>query len=151
MKSYILMSLACLAVMLGFTDPLLAQKQLQDSLRVFEEPLQLESGGRDLIGYSKEQFELLKPSNAQRISSAEAKALNLPRNTRRVSTTILRSHKHQHSGMCWQISCSSKCSRCFMIWLDRDGDGKVKPTSELRCVDLQGNTVPLRIKRIQCE
>lgn len=145
------MSLACLAILFGFSSTSYAQKQLQDSLRVFEEPLQLESGGKDLIGYSEQTFEFLKPSDAKRLSIAEAQKLGVPSNTHRVVPTIMRTYKHQNYGMCWRFTCGANCSRCFILWFDLNGDGKVTPSYELRCINLKGESEPMYVRRIECE
>ena len=62
MKSLFIISLACLAVLVCFSNSGYAQKQLQDSLWAFSEPLQLETGGKELMGRRELKFKIKTPS-----------------------------------------------------------------------------------------
>ncbi len=48
----------------------------------------------------------------------------------------------EHDGKCFQIACAKEknCSTCGLMWWDRNGDGKVQPKRELRCVCKESKT-----------
>ena len=59
----------------------------------------------------------------------------------------------KYKGSCYAIGCakSSSCKECEMYWRDLNGDKKVQPKKELRCICIKGNTAcKITAKRTNC-
>jgi len=155
MNFRILFFLAFLAFFFSFDGSLKAQGSTKglDTMLLFKAPLQLESGGKDFIGYSEMSFVLQEKSKMKNIPLAYAKKFALPR-TAKISSgpIIIRSFVQQVDGDCFRFSCNGgSCDGCHLIWLDRNGDGKIQPATEVRCYTETGKIYSLRVKRVKCE
>ncbi|MEL7533227.1 MAG: hypothetical protein AAFN10_18085 [Bacteroidota bacterium] len=155
MKSQIIFSLAFFVFLFSFSSSLKAQKStngLVDSLLLFKAPLQLESGGKVLIGYSEMDFVLKTKSSMKRIPAAYAKKLAVPGNTQMATEPIIiQPFSRKVNDACFRFTCSTSCDDCQLLWFDRNGDGKIQPASEVRCVNSKGKLRLLRAERIECE
>jgi len=74
----------------------------------------------------------LSKKSVVQISSGKAKSLQLPASVRVLpaGTTV------KKGNTCFQIGCDKKggCTNCELYWWDRNGDRKIQPRQELRCI-----------------
>ena len=82
------------------------------------------------------------------ISISVAKTMNIPRPTKVSDQPVVLKYK----GNCYKFGCQKGegCSDCKLAWYDRNGDGKVQPRKELRCICSTGDKCRVRVKRIEC-
>jgi hypothetical protein len=55
---------------------------------------------------------------------------------------------------CLEVYCArtSSCSDCTMLWYDRNGDCKIQPRQELRCVcKAGGDNCGIKARRTECK
>ncbi len=152
MKYHFHLLLACLAILIGFTDSVHAQKQLQDSLWAFNEPLKLISEDRDLMDYQKMSFKPLTPDGLVLAPHKLTQAFSVPRSARMgVKPLLVSSYTSDKSESCWLYTCHYQCKECYLFWYDRNRDNLVQPLSELRCVTRQGKSRGISLQRVECE
>ena len=150
MKTKLFLSAAFLTLMMCFSLQSYAQaaKDWNDTMLVFNQPLEFLTGeelSKQILGSNGLQF---KPgATLNTISVSKAKKLILPRAVKTSSRPIVL----RHNGTCYQFSCDPACGTCQLVWLDRNGDGKVQPRRELRCVNAKGKVGKVSVQKVRCQ
>lgn len=147
MKTKLFLSTALFALMMCFSLQSHAQgtKVFNDTMLVFNSPLVFAQGGK-LIGAGI-GLQFKAGATLSLISASQAKKLVLPRAVRTSSRPIVL----RHNGTCYQFSCDEACGSCKLVWWDRNGDGKVQPRRELRCVNAKGKAGKVSVQKIRCQ
>jgi len=149
MKTKLFFSSALFALMMCFCIQSQAQtaKIFNDTLLVFKTPLEFTSGANIIgAGIGGVGLEFKAGSGLSTISLAKAKKLVLPRTVRTSTKPIVL----RHEGTCYMFSCDPACGSCQLVWWDRNGDGKVQPRRELRCVNAKGEAGKVSLKKTRC-
>lgn len=150
MKSHILFSLVFVAFMLSFSGVLKAQKN--DSPIFSEKITDIEAQDKVLPILSNTSFVLLDKSMMKRIPATFAKRYSLPTDARMATKAmVLKAFVDKTNTHCIRFSCVSNCESCYLVWSDRNGDGKIQPIAELRCMNKAGRQSGLKATRVDCK
>lgn len=77
------------------------------------------------------------------------KTYALPSNIKEVKTPVV----IKRGNTCYEIGCATakSCESCRMLWKDVNGDRKIQPRKELRCVcSSSGDQCKIRARKIKC-
>ena len=127
-----------------------AQRAFNDTMLVF----QVNPGflcNNEIIGLMGSSF-LLPNATFKQLAPmpiSMAKKLGVPRATKTASGPITLTHQ----GDCYRFGCKqgTGCQGCQLVWYDRNGDGKVQPKRELRCVCAQGDQCKIKVEKVNCD
>ncbi len=136
------------------------QQGIVDSLLLFQTPLEITSPGNRQIWAQAEEMGvalalkdlpttmLTLPGMGRftAIKLSAAKTAKVPVKTKISRTPIML----KHQGKCYVFGCANP-KTCSLVWYDRNGDGKVQPRRELRCMDRQGNSCQIVVKQAKCK
>ncbi|MEL6651656.1 MAG: hypothetical protein AAFQ87_12720 [Bacteroidota bacterium] len=148
MKTFRLSLLLGILLMIG--SSLSAQSQTavwNDTMMVFKTPLELASGGKFLLGDQGAGFQFLKLNAMKAAPSSFVTAASLPRKVKISTGPVIL--KNQNG--CFAFSCDKSCQSCRLVWYDRNGDGKVQPRKELRCVNAKGKVGRVSVSKVPCQ
>ncbi|MEM7659620.1 MAG: hypothetical protein AAF399_26125 [Bacteroidota bacterium] len=139
------------AALFGFASLLSVKAQVDDTLIFFKIdptlliPENLGIDANDMNG----PWSLMSMSKLKPVSVSAAKKLSVPRSVKTSSTPIVL----RRDGKCYEFGCKAGngCNSCQLVWYDRNGDGKVQPRKELRCVCGQGDQCKIRVRKVPCQ
>ncbi len=127
--------------------PKQADAQIIDSLPYFKLPLPEFVGDLDWDNI----FVVMEASkkNISALPSGVTKKIGVPPAVKKIDKPIIL----QRGGNCYKVGPSkNNCESCHLLWYDTNGDGKIQPKRELRCVC---NDCPepckVRGKRVDCD
>lgn len=137
-----------LSLLLMVSSSLSAQSQVawNDTMMVFKTPLELASGGKFLLGENG-PFQLQPQSGMRAVSASFAQTASIPRAAKTSTGPVIL--KNQNG--CFAFSCDKSCQSCRLVWYDRNGDGKVQPRRELRCVNAKGKVGRVSVSKVTCQ
>lgn len=147
MKSNIIFCFAFFAMMLSLSSSLKAQNRLRDTLQFFQQPLELESGGKFILGDSGFGYKLQPQSLMKTAAVSYSKKLAIPSATRVSNKPIILKNEKG----CFEFRCGDGCESCKIVWYDRNGDGKVQPRKELRCINVKGKVGKISVAKVRCQ
>ncbi|MFK7923944.1 MAG: hypothetical protein AB8H47_18440 [Bacteroidia bacterium] len=147
MKSKLIFCFAFFALMLSYNTSLRAQAAFNDTLFIFNQPLELASGGKFILGDGGLGFRLQPQSVMKVVTVSYSKKVAIPRTAKVSDKPIVL--KNQNG--CFEFSCGDGCDSCKLVWHDRNGDGKVQPRRELRCVNAKGKVSKISVQKVLCQ
>lgn len=148
MKSKLLIPSLLILFVLGLMGE--SSAQIRDSLFWFKAPSASDFSG-DVSSF-KGAFALtdMRTANLKSISAPQAAQLQMPRKVKRIPNNIVL----RKGNLCYRVGCATGngCSNCNMYWWDRNGDRKIQPRKELRCVCSDGKKkCKVRAQAIKCK
>lgn len=151
MKSHILSLVACFTLFMGIALNAQAQRIFNDTMLVFNQDMRFDIN-EDIKGFNigmppSLTFNVTPAAKSVfvKVTAIQAKKVSVPRATRISSKPITLKHK----GVCYQFGCD--CKTCKIAWYDRNGDNKVQPRKELRCLCVKDEQCKIRVEKADCK
>jgi hypothetical protein len=146
MKTKLFLTTCLVAVLMCFSQQTQAQRVFNDTMMVFNN---LITWGGDVATFKPGAGGIIAAGNMSPISASLAKKLVLPRAVKTTNRPLVL----QHKGNCYQFECDAAAGcgdNCQLAWLDRNGDSKVQPRQELRCVCRSGKVCKIKVAKVSC-
>ncbi len=147
-KSWYAILVLCLMCLMGGQAQAQTTKIFNDTMIWFKNPVRII--GNDPVFKGDAVFDLSPQvrRSAKPVSASMSKSLNIPSKAKRLPSPITVKRK----GKCYKIGCDKRgCSSCQLFWLDKNGDNKVQPRKELRCICKENRACELRGKQVDCQ
>lgn len=151
MKSQILSVVAFIALFMGIAINAQAQRAFNDTMLVFNKDAMFDIND-NIKGFNIGMpptlaFNVTPAAKSVfvKVTAVQAKKVSVPRATRISSKPITLKYK----GACYQFGCD--CKTCKIAWYDRNGDNKVQPRKELRCLCAKGEKCKIRVEKADCK
>lgn len=148
MKFKLLLAFSMCAFFFLSSNQMQAQKVFNDTIFVFNERLDIvfDNAKGFNIGMPPTLMKAMSPAPKQ-ISLDMAKKMKLPRATKTFSGPIV----VKQNGNCYKVGCAKECTDCKLAWYDRNGDRKIQPRKELRCICKTGKQCKIRVGKADCK
>lgn len=151
MKSQILSIVACFTLLMGISINTQAQGLFNDTIFVFNKDAMFDIND-NIKGFNIGMpptltFDVTPAAKSVfvKVTAIQAKKVSVPRATRISSKPITLEHK----GACYKFGCD--CKTCKIGWYDRNGDNKVQPRKELRCLCTKDEQCKIRVEKTDCK